>query len=351
MTALRAEAPQVFRTVEVGRGIAALLVVLFHAGSAIFPAEKYWHATVFGGALGWGYAGVFFFFVLSGFIIAHVHARDIGMPARLRRYALRRVVRIYPLYWLVLAGIVVLVGLGIGDSAPPTLDLIVSSIFLIGPDNHTTVVAVAWTLYHEILFYLVFAAWIIDRRLGLLVTASWVALIAAAQFTGLPLPDYVVAPVNLLFGFGVAAWWVSQRGGLPFAVPVAVVAAAAFVLVGMDAVYWHRIAEPVHEQLFGLAAAVGLAATVSIERRRLVAVPRVLLLLGAASYSIYLVHFPLLSLFAKLCLRLGITAHVPVEIAFVGVVLVTVAAGVGFHRLVERPLLAAINTRAFARRD
>ena len=340
--------PQTFRTVEAGRGLAALLVVLFHAGAAIFAAPKYWNTHVFGRAFDWGYAGVFFFFVLSGFIIVHVHAGDLGQPGRLRRYLTKRAVRIYPLYWLVLAGILALGAAGVGE-LPAPVD-IVSSILLAGPDNKATVVAVAWTLYHEILFYAVCAAWIANARLGLAITLLWGVLIAAGLMLRLPIPNYVCAPVNLLFGYGVLTWRLSQVR-IPAAAMLAVLAATAFVAVGADAVWWQRLSEPLHEQLFGLSAAIGLAATVSIERRRTVAVPRPLLLLGAASYSIYLIHFPLLSLLAKLSVRSGIVGRVPAEVAFAGVVAVTVAVGIAVHKLVERPLLAAINTRAFARRD
>ncbi len=334
-------APQTFRTVEAGRGLASLLVVLFHAAGTL-AAPKYFGRPIAGGAFGWGYAGVFFFFVLSGFIIVHVHARDVGQPGRLRRYLTKRAVRIYPLYWLVLAGIVALAGAGIGAAVDPST--LVSSFLLAGPDNKATVVAVAWTLYHEILFYAVFAAWIASARLGLVITLLWGATIAAGLALDLPVPAYVHAPVNLLFGYGVLTWRLS-RARIPAAYLVAALAAAAFIAVGAEGVGWHVLAEPVREQLFGLAAAVGLAATVSLERQRTVAVPAPLLQLGAASYSIYLTHFPLVSLLAKLAARLGMTAG----FAFVCVVSLSVAIGIAVHRLIERPLLAAVNSRVFAR--
>ncbi len=341
-------APQTFRTVEAARGIAALVVVLFHASSSIFPAPQFWQARVFWRIFDFGYAGVFFFFVLSGFIIVHVHARDVGRPARLGRYLLKRAIRIYPLYWLVLAGIIAAGAVGIAKASPTSYFL--PSVFLIGPEDKATVVAVAWTLYHEILFYGVFAAWLLNARLGAVVTAAWGLAIAAGLAMDLPVPHYIYAPVNLLFGFGVLTWRLSQVR-LPLPGLIAVAGAAGFIAVGADAVWWQTLTEPVREQLYGLASAVGLMGAVALERRRAVAVPRALLLFGAASYSIYLVHFPLLSLFGKLSAYFGLVGRVPAEIAFVIVVALTVAIGIAVHKLVERPLLAAINTRAFARQD
>ncbi|MFX8653275.1 acyltransferase family protein, partial [Acinetobacter baumannii] len=51
----------------------------------------------------WGRWGVCFFFVLSGFIIAHVHWKDLGSPDRVSGFLWRRLVRIFPTYWLALA--------------------------------------------------------------------------------------------------------------------------------------------------------------------------------------------------------------------------------------------------------
>ena len=41
-------------------------------------------------------------FVLSGFIVLHAHAPDVGRPAALGRYLWRRFARVYPVYWLYL---------------------------------------------------------------------------------------------------------------------------------------------------------------------------------------------------------------------------------------------------------
>ena len=53
-----------------------------------------------------GHAGVEFFFVLSGFIILHIHWKDLGHPSRFSSFAGKRFLRIYPMYWLVLAAII-----------------------------------------------------------------------------------------------------------------------------------------------------------------------------------------------------------------------------------------------------
>ena len=84
-------------TLQAGRGIAALLVVLYHA-SGLFSSNKYWQTIVLKGVFGFGFAGVEYFFVLSGFIMLHVHRKDIGKPAALVSYFRKRIERIYPAY-------------------------------------------------------------------------------------------------------------------------------------------------------------------------------------------------------------------------------------------------------------
>ena len=332
--------PQVFRTVEAGRGLAALAVVLFHAAS-LTALPRYWGRVPFGGAFGWGYAGVFFFFVLSGFIIVHVHGADIGRPARLRRYLARRMTRIYPVYWVVLGVILAAELLHLINSPPPGPGVLLSSLALVGPDNQATVVAGGWTLYHEIAFYLLFAAWIGNAALGALLTLGWGALIA----TGWSQPAYLGAPVNLLFGYGVAAWWLSRRR-LP-APPLVILAVVAFAAVAADVVYGQRLPEAVREQLFGLAAAAGLAGVVAVERARPVAVPAALRTLGAASYSIYLIHYPALSLVLRLLTWRGLARGLSAEGAFLVAVPLALGAGFAVHRLIERPLLAALGRPAW----
>lgn len=332
------------RSVEAARGIAALMVVLFHASTATVAAPQYWGRTPFGGIFDFGYAGVEFFFVLSGFIIAHVHARDIGMPGRFKRYALRRFVRIYPIYWLVLAGTLALALVpGLMHSAPPTKATIAASIALIGPDSRPTVMAVAWTLYHEVAFYIVFGLWLLDRRIGLVVSLVWTALaVTRVLHFGLPawLPRYLTSEFNLLFLFGIAVWWFAARWRMPAPRLVMLAAALAFAGVGYRALVVHGWRESLEHLAFGGAAAVGLAAMVSAERSAVLTVPAPLVALGGASYALYLVHYALLALGAKLLVRAGLRSVVPANIAFVVLVLGAVAGGLAFHHWIESPLLA-----------
>ena len=335
-----------FKTIEAGRGIAALLVVLYHA-STTFRAAKYWHTRLFGGIFDIGYIGVEFFFVLSGFIILQVHADDIGKPRQLRRYALKRFVRIYPVYWIVLAVIIILSMIIGGLRYPLTLSLIAQSFSLIGPDEARVPLTAAWTLFHEIVFYIIFGVCIINVRVGLLIITIWLLLVAGNIVGIYPewMPAYICAPVNLLFLFGAAAYWVASRDLIPAPIIVAGAGALVFLGTAIEAEYVKRFSETTNTLTLGISAAIGLAAVVTLERRQKVTVSRFLLAAGAASYSIYLVHAPLIAALSKLAMHSGLSGRLPTVLSFSVLVIVPSIIGYAFHRIVEQPLLRTISTR------
>jgi peptidoglycan/LPS O-acetylase OafA/YrhL len=69
------------KSLQACRAAAAILVVLYHTSHGIFRLPRYFEHKPFGPVFDFGFAGVDFFFVLSGFIMMHVHAADIGRPS------------------------------------------------------------------------------------------------------------------------------------------------------------------------------------------------------------------------------------------------------------------------------
>ena len=78
------------------RGIAVLAVVIYHSHPRLVGTPIY-------GASLWGWAGVNLFFVLSGFLITSILLESRGKPKYFRNFYGRRVLRIWPVYLLVLA--------------------------------------------------------------------------------------------------------------------------------------------------------------------------------------------------------------------------------------------------------
>lgn len=160
------------QSIQAGRGLAASLVVAYHGGRML-ALPQYVGYVPLHGIFAFGHAGVDFFFVLSGFIISYVHHADVGRPRRLMHYAFQRVTRIYPVYWAATA-IVILSLFFSHDPAAQLAPLHVAASLLLIPHNQEPVLGVAWTLEHEMLFYLAFGVAILSRRLGgVLYFAAW----------------------------------------------------------------------------------------------------------------------------------------------------------------------------------
>ena len=136
------------------RGIAAMLVLFYHATGM---SRKVFSHAFLGNMFAFGYSGVDFFFVLSGFIILQMHHQDLGNPARWRTYALKRFIRLFPIYWLIMLVMILCLFINphVGQAYYRNFVVIVKSLFLI-PQQCSAILGVSWTLCHEAWFYLLF---------------------------------------------------------------------------------------------------------------------------------------------------------------------------------------------------
>jgi peptidoglycan/LPS O-acetylase OafA/YrhL len=86
-----------FRVLDLYRFIAAAGIVIYHF-SAVYNPDAVLHAIT-----AQFYLFVDFFFILSGFVIAHTYAHRVNSRTNIATFLRRRVARIYPLYALTLA--------------------------------------------------------------------------------------------------------------------------------------------------------------------------------------------------------------------------------------------------------
>jgi exopolysaccharide production protein ExoZ len=330
-----------FGGIEAARGIAAVLVAAYH-GSRLVAQPRYAGVIPAGGMFGDFDKGVDFFFVLSGFLITWVHWNDVGRPSRLRHYLSRRFIRIYPVYWLALLFPLAGSALHVRESAVPlTVDLVVSSIFLL-PGKQQPVLGVAWTLVYEVLFYGAFACAILTgRRAAACAAAVWAALIMAVSILGISAPfpsSFLASPFILEFLMGVAVAILLRRISVSSPRALAMGGAALFVVFMLARIdRFVSVGELGPRLFFGPCAAAFVAGSVEWERSGPTSVPRWLGLLGGASYSIYLIH----STVEPIVMRAvwSYIRTVSPLIITVGLTCVGTLAGTVFHLAVEKPVL------------
>jgi exopolysaccharide production protein ExoZ len=325
-----------FLSIQVLRGIAAILVTIFHAGQHFDPAETTFRI---------GNAGVDIFFVISGFVMWTVTARRPTSPATFLRH---RFVRLVPLYWLftlLMVGGEVLVPAAFPRVHPIDWHVLVSHVlpsllFIphVSPDNvlPLPVLAQGWTLNFEVFFYVMFAivlALPAQRRL-VAIAAALIALPlahAVLPVEGVPVAT-LLSPLLIEFLAGIAIARLVVQGCRPGSLWGSAGLALGIVLL--------LTASPGRDDdlarllQYGVPATLIVGGAVAIELSGRLRVGRLPLLLGGASYSIYIVHTLAISLIGK-----AWPAFLPPTAFLVAATLFATLAGIATYLCVEQPLL------------
>lgn len=326
------------RSLQAGRGLAALAVVAFHL-SVYLGDPRFGGDAVFWRFTRYGNLGVDFFFVLSGFIILHAHAGDIGKPDRWPRYAYRRFARLFPIYWIYTLGFLVLTAVTVGKLSPFADEprWWASVVTLVRFSEAAAPLFVAWTLFNELAFYSLFSTLLLNRRLGLAVLAIWAVTCAVLFHYQQPLTgtagDVYSSAYNFNFFLGMGAWWLSRRviPGWPL-----LGAGLAVVVAGLIGGYSdHEISLLVYAIGFALV----VAGAARLEALGSLVVPRVLTHLGDASYSLYLLHVPMIAVSLRLLQKPNVEALIGRGLLYLVVLVMTLAGGLTVYRWVERPLI------------
>jgi exopolysaccharide production protein ExoZ len=305
-------------TVQALRALAALCVVGMHV-----PAIER------------GAFGVDLFFVISGFIVCHVAAADPG------RFMLKRIVRVVPLYWLctiALFGIALAAPGLVGATRADVSELLQSLLFVPFVKSNGNVhplLYLGWTLNYEMVFYGLFALArvLAPRHAHAMAVAMLLALFATGrlvQFDSVAL-SFWTAPIVIEFVFGIAAYHVWRSGVLARLPALAAVGIAVGAWLLMASL---RSVDTMRPWLWGLPAMVLFLATLSLERRW--HVPALWLLIGNASYSLYLTHAYVIQALQKKLTPLDSFAPVKVALMLLAV-LVCCALAVACFKLIERP--------------
>jgi len=350
------------------RGFCAFVVLFFHIGTVAVPLlggpdPYFWMA--------WGHAGVGLFFVISGFIIPYVHWEDLRHQRGWGRYLLKRFRRIYPPYWVatggVLAGSLLIPGVASADKLQPGPLAESFSLLPLGFLDGLPLIPVAWSLFHEIKFYLFFALLIPLNRWGRL---GWICIAVLGSIAYLIFPGalpgdlcaFLFSPFNFYFlaGVVVAVWVKTQvegRGKLEAGGEQKTEVRDRRAGFGRGWHFW-LLALPfggmafldqmdlipllLQEAGYVVAGGLLLVGVVLSDLRSANKPPRWLIRVGDASYATYLVHLPVYELSCVLFLKLGIQNDTAAFLLLLTLPFLAQAAGLIYFRLVEKPLLGLI---------
>jgi len=282
-------------TIQVLRGIAASMVALGHAMIEVPKLAGFaGPVTTFNHGF-----GVDIFFAISGFIMMYTAGEGFGSAAGRKKFVLARLTRIVPIYWLLTTAVlaITLMAPAIFNSPTPTLQVLFGSYFFLPVPNAVgeaqPILAVGWTLNYEMMFYTLFAlAMFLPRRLGapiLLGLLALLAIVGAVIRPGSVMLAFWTNSIILEFGFGIAIAlicpWLARASRQT---GVALMAAGFAFFVAMH--FGPDTAQMPRFVINGIPAAVIVVGGVICDlRHRSIAIAP-LILLGDASYSLYLSH-------------------------------------------------------------
>lgn len=364
-----------YRSLDVWRGLSALLVLIFHStfyavaarapnacdlgALALRICQRFW-------------IGVPFFFVISGYCISATvdNTRRHGLP--IGDYFVRRLLRIFPPYWVVLVAAVfaALMFARIGDGTfwadgeygIPKVDALSLSQWFgnatltetwrseIAGSPRLFLLAHAWTLCYEEQFYVVagllLLLWPRHYFTGALgISVIIVGLAFMRSRVHLPIDGFFFDGRWLLFAIGILVYYrtnyASRRVG--HLVHAVLVAAAAYTLLRRP----ERVltSHSTFEQ--EMLAAIGFALFISLTRQwdeqiHASALLRPLKFCGVMCYSLYLVHWPIVKTVSHWFARRGL---VGAAMTFLVIVPLGMATSIGvswlFHLGVERHFISS----------
>lgn len=329
------------------RGVAALMVVLYHFHENLLPAVEAWFPPLLSALLLHGDLGVEVFFVLSGFVIAH-SIRDAERSWRyFGRFALRRSIRLDPPLWatilleIVLIRAVLALVPDLGTPIPGWTQILANVTYtqhLLGAGD---IVPVFWSLTYEVQFYavLVGSLVVLSAFSGPRGWVEWLFGLVFLYSLGIWLGAFPLPLKGLFierwfqFALGIAAWAVftGRLDRVRFAILCAVTLSAVAVLTPPEVRSSSTLA--------AVAASALLVAVAAMRKMEVYLRSPATQFLGRVSYSLYLIHLAIGWRFISMVKQAFGPELGPWlgSAAFLGGVALSVLAAWTMHALVEAP--------------
>ncbi|WP_348917791.1 acyltransferase family protein [Escherichia coli] len=331
-------------SIQILRGLAALAVVAFHGRWFINGAysEKMLGNILFD----YGSFGVDMFFIISGFIITMATERRESAF----EFTVKRFFRIYPLYLVCLILFVALSG------ASFSIKEYIHAITLT-PMNYTSlapyygynILAVAWTLSYEILFYAIFClSMIISRKHGeiistigifMLVFIGWglnggITLNPIYSPIWLSPINYATNPIILNFVLGMLSYNIYSRIRVVSPNYLTILYASSMIIISLC--FLGIVSRGMHHGVLmwgGLSFFIVTFMSI-MERAGFDFNHKKLVFLGGISYSLYLVHPVVFQLFRLEYMKFFNSTGF---VKFLSMIFISIGVSMITNMLIEKP--------------
>jgi len=329
------------------RGIAAILVVFSHL---LIIEQKYGGTNSILPELSrFGVFGVDIFFVISGFIMVTITKGKFQSFKEMSRFISHRAARIYPIYWFysLLVLLVFLIYPELVNSSQGNQVDILSSFLLI-PSETLPLLAVGWTLIHEVYFYMVFSLILLivnEKKLVYALLFWGVGIVIFNLFfkPSSPFITLITHPLTLEFIAGclLAVFYFKNKiqvNSSTLFLFIALTLIASLYLFssdiganGLTPQGWMR------PLILGIPAVLIVYFLLIAENNNLV-FSKIFVTLGNASYSIYLSHILTLSVIGRVWDIFNSNSIIDNWIMIPVMFVLTCVAGVASYFWIEIPL-------------
>ena len=341
---------RVFHSIQALRAFAAAVVALYHTQIAFERAAG--TAPGFDTYLfRFGAVGVHIFFVISGFVMVTTTAGKTFRPGAFLR---RRLLRIYPIYWICVA-IYVAVYFAFGEALSMSTQRWIEAL-LLAPPGAGSIIGPGWTLAYEMFFYLCFMVAMSIPRIAPFVSQPLATAILAAVFLAsiaarplLPVSqnlwlNTMTSPLLLEFLGGAVLGWLLYLRMLPSRWGTPMMASGIATLIALILLDYDITTRVITMGLGSFLVVAGaLALEAHGEARGWV---RWFGKLGDSSYALYLIHIAVLAILVRWATSAGWVHAAPDSVFAIALLPFLIAVGEALHRSVERPLLAWLPTRS-----
>lgn len=332
-------------SVQFLRAIAALFVVVSHISlkGQQYTLESFQWFHI-------GGSGVDLFFIISGFIMCYTtYNKNISFI----KFIIARCKRILPLYWLVtlLALMVYVIAPNLVNSSGGQTSIFAS--FTLIPDGDKYLVQNGWTLSYEFLFYFLFGLSFVFKNKNLIFCSLIIIILVVVglflrkeQVELTPLFYFLTDSILLEFVFGIICFTIYKSLSFSYFKSFVLICIGSLLMYcqnkyGFINTSFGRTLHSGLPMVMVFLGAIGFESLLRIKKNNLIS--RLGILLGDASYSIYLTHPFVLSPVAIIGKHFGLLTS---SFIFSSVLLLSsCAVGIFVYLFVEKPLHNYIKAR------
>ncbi|EIY5142388.1 acyltransferase family protein [Klebsiella pneumoniae] len=332
-------------SIQVLRGFAALLVVLVHStlkAQSTGLGERVFEI---------GHSGVDLFFIISGFIMMMIGARENNFFL----FMSKRITRVIPLYYITTT-----VALCIYLFNPSLINgnngviSILHSYLLIPAQGKSFLLSVGWTLSYEMFFYIVFACIVFMKSSakGIAACLILIALVVAGRYSSNVTVHNFMSIILLEFAIGIGCFYFYDYMSKRLSEIQSAAISTIFILIAVawigfqqDPIFTlfnNRVIELAIPMMFIFLAFC--LCEFNFKKYKQTVPVRIMSYIGDASYSLYLTHLFALGIVSKIYAKLG------VENYFVFVttcVVASVIGGVLCYEIVEKRITAVLRNTIY----